>query len=1021
MRISKQALFVSTMISGVVALASAAAAAEGADTTAIQTASALQSAPAAATDAAKPLADKAKADKSDDTVAAVVVTGSRIRKNEFNSPDPIQVIKGEDAQLRGVGDAAALLQTSTIASGSPQVNSLTSTAFVSNGGVGAQTISLRGLGANRTVFLLNGRRAGAAGTRGGVSSFDLNVLPESIIDHVDILKDGASSIYGSDAVAGVVNVVTKTKFNGGQLDVFGSKPEQSGGDQYRISGSWGVATEKAYLSANFDYYTQSQQTYGQRKYTNCPQNYVFSSTTGKRADAVDPRTGKFACTQYPYDDIWLYDGTFTGLPGKLQYDYSGKTAALAPKNPVAGYPGAPAGFYVVGDSSFPNDAGLVDGYSPLSNNQTLSPNLTTTSAFFQGGYKVNNDLEAYGEVLLDRRISATHGVRQFWTYLYTQDGGDPLSKGFTGNYILSPTPVTPRDNSKQVVDFYRVLGGLRGNLPTVGPLKGWQWDSFVQYSRSSAAYGQDVILQDAVYTADGRSDFGTFGLAHNNPIPRPTASCVGYTTPISKRACVDVKWLSPDFLAGKYTAAENAFLFDNEVGHTTYDQTTFEASANGDLFKLPAGAVAGAFGVHLQRDMIDDVPGKDTLASNVWGQSAAGITKGSTSTREMFGEVTVPLLRDLPWVERLGLDLSARATTVDRHGSNETYKVGANWQITPEYRLRATYGTSFRAPALFESFLANQTSFVGERQIDPCNNWGANLASGLIPQRIATNCAAQGVPSNFGGAASATVFTGGGSHLKSETSTSYTLGAIWTPSFEKLSVAVDYFNIEILNEVTTLGPSNIVYGCLNSTNFPTDPLCSLYQRNGTHQITNVFDNFINIATQRDTGLDLTVNYRHALPLDTKLTIDLQATWTFKNTTELLPGKTDDLNGTIGNPSFTSLANLRLDHGPYTVLWNVQWIGPGSDARFVGTATNTDGTIRYKIRTEPTVYHALSVRRDLDSWTTTLGIANLFDEHPPALSTVPIGGKRFTTVGTSVVASQYDYLGRRVFVNLTKKF
>ena len=180
MRISKQALFVSTMISGVVALASAAAAAEGADTTAIQTASALQSAPAAATDAAKPLADKAKADKSDDTVAAVVVTGSRIRKNEFNSPDPIQVIKGEDAQLRGVGDAAALLQTSTIASGSPQVNSLTSTAFVSNGGVGAQTISLRGLGANRTVFLLNGRRAGAAGTRGGVSSFDLNVASSTM-------------------------------------------------------------------------------------------------------------------------------------------------------------------------------------------------------------------------------------------------------------------------------------------------------------------------------------------------------------------------------------------------------------------------------------------------------------------------------------------------------------------------------------------------------------------------------------------------------------------------------------------------------------------------------------------------------------------------------------------------------------------------------------------------------------------------------------------------------------------------
>jgi len=1017
----KQGLLLTTMITGAWALASAASAVEAMDGGVVQAATALQAAPVAA-EAAKPAADKSQPEKADDAVAAVVVTGSRIRKNEFNSPDPIQIIRGEDAQLRGVGDAAALLQTSTIASGAPQVNSLTSTAFVSNGGVGAQTISLRGLGANRTVFLLNGRRAGAAGTRGGVSSFDLNVLPEGIIDHVDILKDGASSVYGSDAVAGVVNVITKTKFNGGEINVFGSRPERSGGDQYRISGSFGVASERGYLSANVDYFTQAEQTYGQRKYTNCPQNYIFNSSTGKRADAVDPRTGKFACTQYPYDDIWLYDGaTFAGLPGKLQYDYSGKTAAFAPHNPVAGYPGAPAGFYVVGDSSFPNDRGLVDGYSPLSNNQTLAPNLSTTSVFLQGGYKITNDLEAYSEVLLDRRISATHGVRQFWTYLYTQDGGDPFSKGFTGNYILSPTPVTPRDNSKQVVDFYRVLGGLRGTLPTIGFLKGWQWDSFVQYSRSEGTYGQDVILKDAVYAFDGRSDFGSYGLANANSIPRPTASCVGYVTPISKRACVDVNWLSPDFMNGKYTAAENNFLFDNEVGKTLYDQTTFEVAANGELFKLPAGTVGAAVGLHFQRDMINDVPGKDTLASNVWGQSAAGITKGSTSTREMFGELNIPLLRDLPFIQRFGLDLSGRATTVDRHGSNATYKVGANWQISPEYRLRATYGTSFRAPALFESFLANQTSFVGERSIDPCNNWGANLAAGLIPQRVATNCAAQGVPSNFAGAASATVFTGGGSHLKSETSTSYTLGAIWTPSFEKLSVAVDYFNIEIQNEVATLGPNNIVYGCLNSTSFPSDPLCSLFQRNSTHQITNVFDNFINIATQRNTGLDLTVNYRHAMPLESKLTIDLQATWTFKNTTELLPGKTDDINGTVGYPTFTSLANVRLDHGPYTFLWNVQWIGPSSDARFVGPAINTDGTVAYKIRTEPTVYHALSVRRDLASWTATVGVANVFDDHPPALSTVPIGGKHYSTVGVSVVASQYDYMGRRAFVNLSKKF
>ncbi|MCK5909056.1 MAG: TonB-dependent receptor plug domain-containing protein, partial [Caulobacter sp.] len=129
-------------------------------------------------------------------VEAVVVTGSRIKRSAFNSPDPIQVISAEQGQLRGIATATGLLQSSTIASGSPQVTSDISSAFVTDGGPGSETVSLRGLGPNRTLVLLNGRRAGPAGTRGGVSAFDLNVLPLSVIDHVDILKDGASSIYG---------------------------------------------------------------------------------------------------------------------------------------------------------------------------------------------------------------------------------------------------------------------------------------------------------------------------------------------------------------------------------------------------------------------------------------------------------------------------------------------------------------------------------------------------------------------------------------------------------------------------------------------------------------------------------------------------------------------------------------------------------------------------------------------------------------------------------------------------------
>ncbi len=148
----------------------------------------------------------------------IVVTGTRIRSPEFTSPDPVSRIDPATAQREGKLSLAETLQSSPIAAGSTQITSAISSNFVTNGGPGAQTIDLRGLGANRTLVLLNGRRAGPAGTRGGVSSFDLNVLPQSIVKQVDILKTGASSIYGSDAVAGVVNLITKTDFNGFQIE-----------------------------------------------------------------------------------------------------------------------------------------------------------------------------------------------------------------------------------------------------------------------------------------------------------------------------------------------------------------------------------------------------------------------------------------------------------------------------------------------------------------------------------------------------------------------------------------------------------------------------------------------------------------------------------------------------------------------------------------------------------------------------------------------------------------------------------
>ena len=217
----------------------------------------------------------------------VITTGSRIRKDVFSSSTPLSVIDAGEASLQGIANVGELLQSNTAAAGSPQVTSAITTEFVTNGGIGSNTISLRGLGANLTLTLLNGRRAGPAGVRGGVSAFDLNVLPLAAIERVEILKDGASSIYGSDAVAGVVNIITK-KDDGGTVEGYIGIPQESGGEETRFSASWGTSNERGRFRITADYHLNKELKYGDRDYLSCGEQYIFDPDTGQQVPTVFP-------------------------------------------------------------------------------------------------------------------------------------------------------------------------------------------------------------------------------------------------------------------------------------------------------------------------------------------------------------------------------------------------------------------------------------------------------------------------------------------------------------------------------------------------------------------------------------------------------------------------------------------------------------------------------------------------------------------------------------------------------------
>jgi iron complex outermembrane receptor protein len=359
--------------------------------------------------------------------------------------------------------------------------------------------------------------------------------------------------------------------------------------------------------------------------------------------------------------------------------------------------------------------------------------------------------------------------------------------------------------------------------------------------------------------------------------------------------------------------------------------------------------------------------------------------------------------------------------------------VGLNWQIVDSFRVRANQGTSFRTPALFELYLADQTSFPRQSSIDPCIFWGDALVAGTITQRVADNCAADtsaadyptGLPDDFdGGTVTATAISRGGlGLLEAETSTSNTVGIVWQPEFADLSFAVDYFDIEVEDQVDQLGAQGIAYGCYNSEFYPNEQLCNLFDRSGLNGgIDNVQDSFINVATQTTSGYDVTLRYVAEFGGGV-FEIDTQHTFTKERRTALFEGFDRDDLGEFGNPKWVGRLWLTYDHGPWSYFWGTRFVGDVSNVENFGgsTATYRGETVNIVLEADEVIYHDISITYDYEKWglRTIVGMSNAFDEDPPTVTTLNLG--ELSTAGTAAFYSQYDWLGRRYFVNLTKSF
>jgi iron complex outermembrane recepter protein len=935
----------------------------------------------------------------------VTVTGSLLRRVEYDSISPVQVITADTSVSVGMVDTAEFLQRSSIAAGSTQIGEQFTSAVL-EGGTGVQTVNLRGLGANRTAVLLNGNRPGAAGTRGAVAAFDLNVIPSSIVQRVEILKDGSSSIYGSDALAGVANIITRKNIDRPELTFSSRTPfNLNGAEIYQVSGATGFNFDSGNIVLAAEYYRLEPLKAGARDYLKCAQDLVRDQN-GNIIDREDRSslvgTGLEGC-----NNSNLYANTVIDAATGLRYIPSpdGVTVGLLP-----GY--RPR----VNPNYGPNNTGQAyyeDWLNfPIFEESWIIPKNERYSVFASSSFSLG-EVNWNSEFLYNKRTTHTRNVRQFFPLTGGATAVFP-GYGYSDNSTFSTPvpsgiaqPVMPYWLNQEIdIDYYFLNTSLDGLFRATDT---WSWSVNASYSRSSGDY--NVLGIDKSKTGD---------LQYVD-----TAPVVDYYD--QSRGYLDGSGID-DLVAATGVWYE---------GNTVYDQLVLNAIVTGELFDLPAGAVAAAFGVEYREFSIDDQPHELEKTAAVWGISTAQETKGTEKVKEVFTEIEVPLLRGLPAVEALTLNVSARAFDYNAiNESDHVWKVGLGWQIVPSFRLRATKGTSFRAPGLYELFLGDQSSFVSQTAgsgTDPCVNWGQNQNAFLR-----ANCAAEGIPDNYNG--NAVTFEafkqGAGDVLEPETSRAFTAGMVWTPTFAPISLAVDYFSFEVNNQITDLTSAQILAGCYYAEVFP-NYFCTLLERQpatGTtsdHRINVVYPTYVNVNKQKVRGYDLLVRYEDDFSFGS---LDVQGEFTYMtedfarafSATTVDGLATNDRNGAIGRPKLVGNLTARLKRGDFAYTWGMEYVGKSerltpmsANPNYAPNEANYFGWTQavYDTVAESRLYHSVSVRYEQPKWSLLVGVRNLFNAEPDTISSSVAA--RFGNIPQA--STQYDLFGRSLFVRYNYKF
>lgn len=971
-----------------------------------------------------------QADDEDDAAVQekITVTGSRIKRDSFTSTSPLQVLTSEVATNSGLFDTADILTSQPVFQGVQVGSDISAGGFVTDNGPGTSTVSLRGLGADRTLILINGRRLAPAGLGGAPSNPNINFVPSSLIQSVETVTDGASATYGSDAIAGAVNIILRDEFDGLAINATYDKPQASGGTQQRYGVTWGTVGDRGSFLIAAEYFRASPILRNQRDFTFSDEG--FSCDLDIEVDPVSGDTFR-TCSEAITNIV--------AAPG-----FGNSPLGLGPQT-------AP-GFFATGDlddfrfraTPFRGGNGLTpesQRFSVYSTGKTEVDLLGhTTNAFVEFGFS-NNQVErrqTFGGQIFPS-VSAANPFNPFGVAA-TPVFNDPVFRG----------------RSESELQQTRFFGGFEGDFDFFAGqtdfFNDWSYEISGGYTRSLSSLRAPALLEEnlslSLNTTVQNTD-GSFSCGIDAEGER-----FGFLT---IQECVPVNLFSPTLFSSDpnnppafATQAETDFLTGVRSASTVVEQTIFGGYVGGPLFENPffGGEIQALAGFEWREDSFDSATDTVTEDGLAGGFSEDPTSLGAVDLLEFYGEIVVPLVRDVPFVKSLDFEGAVRWLDPEFTQSDVVYSLKGAYRPVDWLLIRGTYGTSYRAPNARETFLSGVTAFIGGGT-DPCVVPAGVLAGDpdtRDPQLLA-NCVASGVdPLTLGnaGVPSITTQTSGNQNLLPEQSTAWTAGFVidqpFTDYFDA-SLSVSYFDIEIEDAPATLGAGAIIGTCLTSPTFPAEPACGLFNRDpGTGFIDTVAISPLNLSLEGASGVDVNINVSkrdiQAFNRNWSVSTDVVATYsgTIENQFDADSPVINVVND-IGNPAWRLNFQTRVATGPWSLFYRFDYIdstrdrnsglntqnsvGADGDFSFGGAATPAALNGGFSVNTIGDYFnHTLSARYSGDGWSILAGINNLADRQPPQLDDNALSG---TLIGNVPAGVGFDIRGRSFFLNVIKEF